>query len=484
MGGTHLTATGMVVGTPGYMSPEQAEGQEAGTPSDVFSLACVVAYAATGRQPFGTGSAASVLYRVVAGQPELDGIPAGLREVLEACLRKNAAQRPLLPAVTSAFSRGSGMAGEDSATPTSFWPPAITEIIRSSTEGAPSTPSVPGTASPMSPAQGTASAVPPAPVPQSPVPPSPVPQSPVPQSPVPSYPSPVPQSPVPSYRQPAYPSYQPPSYMQTPPGQAAAAAPGWQTPPGQQAPAPGVPWPGPGVRGFQGAQAPAVQTPPGPQPGYPPVAPYQPSVQHPAVAQPGAQQVQAPPWPGPRPGMPSGAVPHWSGPPAGQPGLAGPHAYRPARRKPARAELPSAVTGALGAMYAGLGASIVAIIVSIVDMTRLDHQSALNQSSNPALSTQQTVVLGYIAVFALFPAVIGLVTWPLCARAVRKGHQWGAVVGTVLLGVDVIPVLCTVSLAQGAPLTKLFTVLIWALGLGAIIGAWNSQSRAFYRAFR
>ena len=114
MGGTHLTATGMVVGTPGYMSPEQAEGQEAGTPSDVFSLACVVAYASTGKQPFGTGSAASVLYRVVAGQPELDGVPARLREVLEACLRKSPAQRPLLPAVASAFSRGSAMAAEDS----------------------------------------------------------------------------------------------------------------------------------------------------------------------------------------------------------------------------------------------------------------------------------------------------------------------------------------------------------------------------------
>ncbi len=46
--GTQLTSAGMVVGTPGYMSPEQAEGAPSGPPSDVFSLGCVLAYAATG----------------------------------------------------------------------------------------------------------------------------------------------------------------------------------------------------------------------------------------------------------------------------------------------------------------------------------------------------------------------------------------------------------------------------------------------------
>ena len=51
--GTQLTSAGMVIGTPGYMSPEQAEGAPSGPPSDVFSLGCVLAYAATGNPPFG-----------------------------------------------------------------------------------------------------------------------------------------------------------------------------------------------------------------------------------------------------------------------------------------------------------------------------------------------------------------------------------------------------------------------------------------------
>src|ERR1700744_3968849 len=82
--GTQLTSAGMVIGTPGYMSPEQAEGAQAGPPSDVFSLGCLLAYAATGNAPFGGGSAASILYRVVTGEPDLAGIPAGLQQVITA----------------------------------------------------------------------------------------------------------------------------------------------------------------------------------------------------------------------------------------------------------------------------------------------------------------------------------------------------------------------------------------------------------------
>jgi serine/threonine protein kinase len=89
-----LTQTGLVVGSPGFMSPEQAEGREVGPPSDIFSLGAVLAFAATGRGPFGSGSTPALVYRVVHDVPQLDQVPPGVRPLIERCLAKDPAGRP------------------------------------------------------------------------------------------------------------------------------------------------------------------------------------------------------------------------------------------------------------------------------------------------------------------------------------------------------------------------------------------------------
>ncbi|MEU5460165.1 protein kinase [Streptomyces althioticus] len=94
-GGTaSLTSTGVSIGSPGYMSPEQILGKGATGAADVFSLGAVLAYAATGAPPFPGDSSAALLYRVVHEPPELDGLTGDLREVTEACLDKDPAARP------------------------------------------------------------------------------------------------------------------------------------------------------------------------------------------------------------------------------------------------------------------------------------------------------------------------------------------------------------------------------------------------------
>jgi serine/threonine protein kinase len=89
-----LTHTGLVVGSPGFMSPEQAEGREVGPPSDIFSLGAVLAFAATGQGPFGSGSTPALVYRVVHSGPQLDLMPAEVRSLAERCLAKDPALRP------------------------------------------------------------------------------------------------------------------------------------------------------------------------------------------------------------------------------------------------------------------------------------------------------------------------------------------------------------------------------------------------------
>ncbi|MFC9493817.1 protein kinase [Streptomyces sp. NPDC056982] len=92
-----LTSTGMAVGSPGFMSPEQIQAQRVGPKSDVFTLGSVLMYAATGRLPFGheASNQHAVMFQIVQDEPDLDGVddPA-LRALISQCLTKDAGQRP------------------------------------------------------------------------------------------------------------------------------------------------------------------------------------------------------------------------------------------------------------------------------------------------------------------------------------------------------------------------------------------------------
>jgi hypothetical protein len=94
---TRLTMTGMFMGTPGYLAPEVIEGKPSGPAADVHSWAATMAYAATGRPPFGTGQFEAIFYRIVHGQPELDCMPAPLLPIVLACLARDPGQRPCAP---------------------------------------------------------------------------------------------------------------------------------------------------------------------------------------------------------------------------------------------------------------------------------------------------------------------------------------------------------------------------------------------------
>ncbi|MFG2650817.1 PQQ-binding-like beta-propeller repeat protein [Streptomyces sp. NPDC048436] len=101
---TQVTRTDAVMGTPGFMAPEQiVSSREAGPPADIFSLGCVLVFAATGRGPFGTGGTAEILYRAVHHAPRLDGTPPELWPLVSACLDKDPARRPPAAEVLAAL---------------------------------------------------------------------------------------------------------------------------------------------------------------------------------------------------------------------------------------------------------------------------------------------------------------------------------------------------------------------------------------------
>jgi hypothetical protein len=91
---TRLTQTGMVMGTPGYLAPEVIEGQPSSGASDVHSWGATVAFAATGRQPYGSGTYQTVFFRVLQGKAELEGVPASLLPLVSAALSVDPRARP------------------------------------------------------------------------------------------------------------------------------------------------------------------------------------------------------------------------------------------------------------------------------------------------------------------------------------------------------------------------------------------------------
>jgi outer membrane protein assembly factor BamB len=124
--GIALTTVGYVLGTPAYMSPEQADGQPASPASDVFALGSVLCFAATGGPPFGDGEPAAVLYRIVHAEPALDPVPGALRDLVAGCLAKDPADRPALAQVLRTCQAQTPELGGPSA---SYWPGQVAALI-------------------------------------------------------------------------------------------------------------------------------------------------------------------------------------------------------------------------------------------------------------------------------------------------------------------------------------------------------------------
>ncbi|SFY34996.1 serine/threonine-protein kinase [Streptomyces atratus] len=108
MTGGGVTRTGDLVGSPGFMAPEQVRGERVTPACDVFCLGSVLAYASTGRLPFGASDsgAAAQMFRIAKEDPDLTGVPVVLVELIRDCLHKDPAARPTTDAILERLADG------------------------------------------------------------------------------------------------------------------------------------------------------------------------------------------------------------------------------------------------------------------------------------------------------------------------------------------------------------------------------------------
>ena len=433
--GTTVTAVGMVVGTPGYMSPEQAEGTQAGPASDVFSLGCVLAFAATGNAPFGGGSAASVLYRVVTAQPDLSGVPVRLREVISACLAKDPAQRPDLSALGAMITQAGPAV---TATPTSFWPAPVADVIRNAT-------AYPASLTAAASAPATAAAA---------------------------------------------------ASGLTGAGMAGAGLPGTGLagtglagagPAGTGLAGTGLTGAGTGPGGmvqdgyYAAATASMTARPAGP-PGGPPGGYGSPGSQGAGAAVTGA------PGMGPQPARPARpAQPGW--PPRSAGPAPWPHAgrqapppdalsrYTPAPSQPWR---PTSVVTAVWLIYGGAFLSLLGMFIDL----RVISQLRASYLSDHPLATQVTIngvnrLAGAGDLAVIIGSVISITLWLTVAVSAKKGRGWTRTVGAVLFGINTLGFIVTIG-RPGISGIKTIHLLIWLAGLLAVVFLWQRSASKFF----
>ncbi|RCG27371.1 serine/threonine protein kinase [Sphaerisporangium album] len=148
------TMTSTVVGTPAYMAPEQLDATPHGFALDVFAWASTMAFAATGRPPFGNDAIPAVINRVLHAPPDLEGIDAPFRNLLTECLAKAPSRRPTARALLDRLVRGTNHAPPPTAPPQAAVPPQTPPNPR---PAPPQSPSGPGLGMPgpgMAPPQG------------------------------------------------------------------------------------------------------------------------------------------------------------------------------------------------------------------------------------------------------------------------------------------------------------------------------------------
>ena len=161
-----------------------------------------------------------------------------------------------------------------------------------------------------------------------------------------------------------------------------------------------------------------------------------------------------------------------------QPYPGGTQMPEPATRPP----VPQSITRAVQLMYAGAAASLIGIIIALTTLSSIKSQII---SKNPSLTTTQVNNAEHVAIGILIASgLIGAALWLWMAQSSKAGKNWARIVSTVLFAIQTINVVAGASAISSGGASRIYSIVIWLIGLGAIIFLWQRSSTEYFKAPR
>lgn len=143
---------------------------------------------------------------------------------------------------------------------------------------------------------------------------------------------------------------------------------------------------------------------------------------------------------------------------------------------------PQSVLRAVRVMYVGLAASLLGIVV---DMTTLSSTRSEILKRNPTFTTAQVNTAEHLEIgIFIASGLIGAALWLWMAQKCRAGRGWARVVSTVFFGIETLSLVVGTAAAQGGGLTRIYGLVVWVIGLIAVVLLWRRSSSDYFSAPR
>ena len=145
-----------------------------------------------------------------------------------------------------------------------------------------------------------------------------------------------------------------------------------------------------------------------------------------------------------------------------------------------RPPAPPSVLRAVQVMYVGAAASLIGIII---DMTTLSSTKSEIIRRNPNLTATQVANAEHVAIgLFIVSGLLGAGLWVWIAQMCKLGRNWARIVGTVLFAIDTISVFAGAATVPGGGATRIYSILVWLIGLAAVILLWQRASSDYFRS--